>query len=456
MKFKIFICLVMFFSINLHAQDIWNAIDSGDLEKVQMYIEKVGVDVNSIDSYSKTSLLYKAIYGQKDEIANYLIQKKVYIDDNSLRVVLLNGFFKTFNIIIENGFDVNRKVLDGNYIKNTPNDDNIRIKKFSDALNTYGEKALIDESWQKNDPYFEFSGNQYNIIDYSLNNCKERNIFGIIKIIQKVIEINNKSNNKMVIKNKNNIVYKIITNEPDTLREYMKSGNSLPYTAIMSIIITDNIEMFKFIYDIGLVKADSNYVDIENPKITEFLKPMILEKENETKEKVERARKQFISDIESKIKASSKYSFETIYSIERDCFSNNTKSYLINYIKEAPLLLNYEIQKQIYYSYNIYNNDFRITEENFEEMKTLFKNRLSDYVNINMTNNNKDSFLMKLLKVDVQGSKDKKRFLEPVIELVENGININLRNNEDKSALDIAKERKMIAVVKFLESKGAK
>jgi ankyrin repeat protein len=84
------------------------AIETGELARVQYYVEEVGVDLNQLDSYGATVIGKAAMEGE-EEIVQYLIEKGVNVNDvglhdsTPLHKAAFIGNFSVVKLLIEAG-----------------------------------------------------------------------------------------------------------------------------------------------------------------------------------------------------------------------------------------------------------------------------------------------------------------------------------------------------------------
>lgn len=265
MKMKIyFIIIIICLSQSLFSQSIWDAIQNGDIEKVKSFIEKVGVDVNSVKNGS--SLLYDSIFYKKLDIVEYLLTSKSFIDDESLKYALDFSKYQVIDLFLKNGLNFYREIVDGEYVRDTFDAQMRRQKKVSDAMELYGLGGLSDDLY-KNDPDFELSGKKYNLLDYYVMRQLNKVYAGIniasdrVNTLKLLADYNKTLKSPLSTKVTSTSISCLITlNRLDAVKEYIKSGGTLDDDNFKVLGAADAFDIYLFLKDIDMIPKDKIYI----------------------------------------------------------------------------------------------------------------------------------------------------------------------------------------------------
>jgi len=251
---KKIITILLFFSlINfLSAINIWEAAEAGDLEQVIKFIEKIGVDVSTVDNDGKTPLHYAAEFDQK-EVIDYLISKNANINaktktsDTILQLAIQNHSYKSVKSLVDNNVDIT-----------------VKLGEYGNGLS-----SIIDGK------------NIYvaNIIELCLYSCSsldinEKEFSNSVKISRIIYDKNKKIDSKKQLKINNNylnIDNSIILGDLDIVKDLIKKGYSPGEMGIKSIFITDDIKICDYFREIELLdKKDAFLSTIDCDSINIF------------------------------------------------------------------------------------------------------------------------------------------------------------------------------------------
>lgn len=257
---KGFILLIFVFSLfNVVAQNVWDAINKGDLDMVKRFVEKIGIDLSSKDDKGN-SLIYRAIESNKIDIINYLIEKGAEIDGDSLLITIKTHNYEALKTIITKDFNFYTTITVTDYADNSYFTDKRRFQKILDALD-YGGMDYLREY----DSDFKKVKKTYNLIDYARHVTTSENIASIefinnIKIQRLLIDKNKTVDKKLIISNPNINTY-IIMGDLEEVKNCIKNGEGLNEYSYSVLFILDEDKLLNYFMDIEFVNK-TNFKEI--------------------------------------------------------------------------------------------------------------------------------------------------------------------------------------------------